>query len=74
MTVRGQIVNLLRRWQVRYGLADLFISHDLAVVRAMSHKVAVMKLGDIVEYGEAGAIFDSPQTEYAKTLLQAALD
>jgi len=74
MTVQVQIVDLLRRLQVKYGLAYLFISHDLAVVRAMSHRVVVMKQGDIVEYGSANDLFERPQTEYAKTLLQAALD
>ncbi|MCZ0812569.1 ABC transporter ATP-binding protein [Roseovarius sp. EGI FJ00037] len=74
MTVQVQIVDLLRRLQVKYGLAYLFISHDLAVVRAMSHQVAVMKQGDIVEYGSARDLFEAPQTEYARTLLQAALD
>ena len=74
MTVQVQIVDLLRRLQVKYGLAYLFISHDLAVVRAMSHRVAVMKQGDIVEYGSARDLFEAPQTEYARTLLQAALD
>src|SRR6056297_224233 len=74
MTVQVQIVDLLRRLQVKYGLAYLFISHDLAVVRAMSHRVVVMKQGDIVEYGSADDLFERPQTEYAKTLLQAALD
>ncbi len=74
MTVQVQIVDLLRRLQVKYGLAYLFISHDLHVVRAMSHNMIVMKRGDIVEAGEAGAMFDAPQTEYTKTLLQAALD
>ncbi|MDD9725924.1 ABC transporter ATP-binding protein [Roseovarius sp. SK2] len=74
MTVQVQIVDLLRRLQVKYGLTYLFISHDLAVVRAMSHKVVVMKQGDIVEYGASEEIFESPKTEYTKTLLQAALD
>ncbi|MGK7654456.1 ABC transporter ATP-binding protein [Roseovarius sp. B08] len=74
MTVQVQIVDLLRRLQVKYGLTYLFISHDLAVVRAMSHKVVVMKQGDIVEYGASEEIFNNPKTEYAKTLLQAALD
>ena len=74
MTVQVQIVDLLRRLQVKYGLAYLFISHDLAVVRAMSHRVVVMKQGDIVEYAESEALFKSPQTEYARDLLQAALD
>ncbi|WP_371225568.1 ABC transporter ATP-binding protein [Roseovarius sp. 2305UL8-3] len=74
MTVQVQIVDLLRRLQVKYGLAYLFISHDLHVVRAMSHNMIVMKRGDIIEAGEAGAMFDAPRTEYTRTLLQAALD
>ena len=74
MTVQVQIVDLLRRLQVKYGLAYLFISHDLNVVRAMSHRVLVMKQGDVIETGEAQALFDAPQTEYARTLLHAALD
>ena len=72
MTVQVQIVDLLRDLQKRYGLAYLFISHDLKVVRAMSHKVAVMKQGDLVEYGEAEALFENPQTDYTRTLLKAA--
>jgi len=74
MTVQVQIVDLLRRLQGKYGLAYLFISHDLNVVRAMSHTMIVMKQGDVVEVGEAQALFDAPQTEYARTLLSAALD
>ncbi|MCX7566704.1 ABC transporter ATP-binding protein [Sulfitobacter sp. F26169L] len=72
MTVQVQIVDLLRKLQVKYGLAYLFISHDLRVVRAMSHRVMVMKRGDIVEYGDVDALYDNPQTEYTRTLLQAA--
>ena len=72
MTVQVQIVDLLRALQVKYGLAYLFISHDLKVVRAMSHRVIVMKRGDVVEYGDADALYDNPQTEYTRTLLQAA--
>ncbi len=74
MTVQVQIVDLLRDLQVKYGLAYLFISHDLNVVRAMSHKMIVMKQGDIVEAGEAQTLFEAPQTDYARTLLAAALD
>jgi len=74
MTVQVQIVDLLRDLQVKYGLAYLFISHDLAVVRAMSHRVLVMKDGDVVEAGEAGALFTAPRTEYARTLLAASLE
>jgi len=72
MTVQVQIVDLLRRLQVKYGLAYLFISHDLKVVRAMSHQVMVMKRGDVVEYGDVDALYDNPQTDYTRTLLQAA--
>src|SRR6056300_972172 len=57
MTVQVQIVDLLRDLQVKYGLAYLFISHDLNVVRAMSHKIIVMKHGDIVEAGGAEQVF-----------------
>lgn len=71
MTVQVQIVDLLRNLQKKYGLAYLFISHDLHVVRAMSHKIMVMKQGDVVEAGEAAAIFDAPQTSYTKELLAA---
>ena len=72
MTVQVQIVELLRDLQKRYGLAYLFISHDLNVVRAMSHQVVVMKQGDIVEAGAAEALFDNPQMEYTRQLLAAA--
>ena len=74
MTVQVQIVELLRNLQKKHGLAYLFISHDLAVVRAMSHRIVVMKQGDIVEAGMAWEVFESPKTDYAKTLLQAGLD
>ena len=52
----------------------MFISHDLKVVRAMSHYVLVMKEGDIVEEGSVQRIFDAPQTDYTRQLMQAALD
>ena len=74
MTVQVQIVNLLRDLQRKYDLAYLFISHDLKVVRAMSHKVIVMRAGDVVEYGNAQDIFEHPQTDYTRTLLDAAFD
>jgi len=72
MTVQVQIVELLRGLQRKYGLAYLFISHDLKVVRAMSHKVMVMKQGDVVEAGSAEQIFDRPQTDYTRALIAAA--
>jgi len=72
MTVQVQIVELLRGLQRKYDLAYLFISHDLRVVRALSHKVVVMRAGDIVETGEVQDIFDAPQTDYTRTLMRAA--
>ncbi|MGH1367738.1 MAG: ABC transporter ATP-binding protein [Maritimibacter sp.] len=74
MTVQAQIVDLLRDLQKRHGLAYLFISHDLRVVRALSHKVMVMKAGDIVEAGEAAQVFDAPKTAYTRALMAAAFD
>jgi microcin C transport system ATP-binding protein len=74
MTVQVQIVELLRNLQKKYGLAYLFISHDLKVVRALSHKVIVMKRGDVVEQGDAAQIFDDPQTEYTRELMAAAFE
>ena len=74
MTVQVQIVDLLRELQTKYGLAYLFISHDLKVVRAMSHKVMVMKQGDVVEAGDAADIFDAPETIYTKALMAAAFE
>jgi microcin C transport system ATP-binding protein len=74
MTVQVQIVELLRELQRKHGLAYLFISHDLKVVRALAHKVLVMKAGDIVEAGSADEIFDNPQTAYTRALMAAAFD
>ena len=72
MTVQVQIVELLRDLQVKYGLAYIFISHDLRVVRALSHKVMVMQQGDVVEAGPAETIFASPAHAYTRTLMAAA--
>ena len=74
MTVQVQIVELLRGLQAKYGLAYIFISHDLKVVRALSHQVMVMKRGDVVEAGPPDQIFDDPQSEYTKALMAAAFD
>jgi len=72
--VQAQIVELLRTLQVRHGIAYLFISHDLRVVRAISHRIAVMREGVVVEEGPAEQIFERPEAEYTKTLLAAALN
>lgn len=72
MTVQVQIVQLLRDLQRRHNLTFLFISHDLRVVRAMSHQIMVMRAGEVLEYGPASEIFNEPQTDYTRTLLKAA--
>jgi len=72
MTVQVQIVNLLRDLQRKWGLAYIFISHDLRVVRALAHKVLVMKEGNVVETGIGAQIFEAPQTDYTRALMAAA--
>ena len=72
VSVQQQVLALLAALQQRYGMSYLFISHDLAVVRAMSHRVLVMKDGDVVEQGEAQALFDAPRHAYTQALLAAA--
>jgi microcin C transport system ATP-binding protein len=74
MTVQVQIVDLLRNLQKKYGLAYIFISHDLKVVRAVSHQVVVLRHGDIVESGTGEQIFNSPKTDYTRALIAAAID
>ncbi len=72
VSVQQQVLALLAELQRRYGMSYVFISHDLAVVRAMSHRVMVMKDGDVIEQGEAQALFDAPREGYTKALLAAA--
>ncbi len=74
MTVQVQIVDLLRDLQARYGLAYLFISHDLRVVRALSHRVIVMKDGDVMETGTAREVFETPKSDYTRRLIGAAFN
>ncbi len=71
VSVKAQVINLMLELQERMKLAYLFISHDMAVVERVSHRVAVMYLGEIVEIGPRQAIFDNPQHPYTKRLLQA---
>ena len=72
MTVQVQIADLLRELQRKWGLAFIFISHDLRVIRAMAHKVMVMQAGDVVESGSCEAVFTNPQSPYTKALMAAA--
>ena len=74
MSVQAQVVDLLRDLQKRHGLAYLFISHDLKVVRALANDVIVMRNGVVVEHGPSKQIFENPQTEYTRALLAAAFD
>lgn len=72
VSVRGQIIRLLKRLQKEHDLAYLFISHDLGVVRQMSDRVMVMYLGGIVEQGTTEDVFENPVHPYTKALLSAA--
>ena len=74
MSVQAQIVDLLRGLQEKHGLAYLFISHDLRVVRALADRVMVMKDGKVVEENSAQQIFTAPQTDYTRALIAAAFD
>ena len=70
-TIKAQVVNLMMELQERLGLSYLFISHDMAVVERVSHRVAVMLLGEIVEIGPRNMVFSSPQHPYTRRLLSS---
>ena len=72
VSVQFQVLTLLASLQKKYGLAYLFISHDLAVIRAMAHRVMVMKDGRVVESGTSHAVLSNPAEEYTRRLLAAA--
>jgi oligopeptide transport system ATP-binding protein len=71
VSIQAQVINLLRDLQARLGLAYLFIAHDLAVVRVIATRIAVMYLGRIVEHGETHALFAAPRHPYTQALLSA---
>jgi peptide/nickel transport system ATP-binding protein len=71
VSIRAQILNLLRDLQLRLGLAYIFVSHDLAVVKHIADRVAVMNLGTIVEMADAQALFATPRHPYSRALLSA---
>ena len=72
VSVQQQVLALLVELQQRHGMSYVFISHDLAVIRAMAHRVMVMRNGDVVEEGETLALFDAPQQPYTRELMAAA--
>ncbi len=74
MTVQTQIVDLLRELQRKYRLGYLFISHDLKVVRALAHRLIILRNGEVVEAGRADRLFARPTTDYAKALMAAAFE
>jgi microcin C transport system ATP-binding protein len=74
VSVQAQVVELLRALQAKHRLAYLFISHDLRVVRAMAHRIVVLKDGRVVEEGEAEAVVAAPQQPYTRALMAAAFE
>ena len=74
VSVQAQVVELLRDLQQKHNLAYLFISHDLRVVRAMAHRIMVLKDGKVVEEGEAARIVAAPEQPYTRALMAAAFD
>jgi len=71
VSIQAQILNLLKDLQRDFGLTYLFIAHDLAVVRSMSDRIAVMNRGKLVEIGPAEEVYTQPQEDYTKALLSA---
>jgi microcin C transport system ATP-binding protein len=73
-SVQAQIVDLLRELQIRHDIGYLFISHDLRVVRALAHRVVVLRHGRVVEQGPADVVFARPQHPYTRALMEAAFE
>jgi microcin C transport system ATP-binding protein len=74
VSVQAQVIDLLRQLQDRKGLAYMFISHDLKVVRALANEIIVMKEGKVVEQGPVDEVFSNPRSDYTKALMAAAFD
>ena len=73
VSVQKQVLTLLKQLQEKHKISYLFITHDLRVIRAMAHKVIVMRHGEVIEEGDTETLFEQPQNEYTKILLQASL-
>jgi len=73
VSVQKQVLELLRELQRKHGMSYLFITHDLRVIRAMAHRLIVMRAGQVVEAGETEALFAAPKHEYTQALLHASL-
>ena len=71
VTIQAQILDLLADLTKEYGLTMLFISHDLAVIRQIADRIAVMYLGKLVEEGATAQVFETPQQDYTRSLLDA---
>ncbi|OXS15914.1 microcin ABC transporter ATP-binding protein [Zobellella denitrificans] len=74
LSVQNQIIKLLRQLQQKHNLSYLFISHDLRVVRALCHRVMVMRHGDLVEVGDTEQVLTQPREEYTRRLIRAAFE
>ncbi len=72
--VQMQVINLLRKLQAQRKLSYIFISHDIHVIKAMSHEIMVIKNGEVVEYGDAKSVLENPEHPYTQKLLKATLD
>ena len=72
MSVQAQVLNLLKQLQRDLGLTYLFITHDLAVVATMASRIGVLQSGRLVEEGHSEAIFQNPQTDYTRMLIDSA--
>jgi microcin C transport system ATP-binding protein len=72
LSVQSQIIDLLKKLQRERVISYIFISHDLRVMKAIAHEIAVMKDGEVLEYGTTKKIFDAPQHDYTKELIKAA--
>ncbi len=71
-SVQAQVLDLLKALQRRHGLSYVFISHDLKVVRAISHRLLVMRHGKVVEHGDTERVFEQPEQPYTRRLIDAA--